>query len=682
MSSALKKSKAHIPQLEAVEKSSWEVLLGSFFYNCVVCFANIVVYIFFREVKVKGGFRVPKKGAAILVCAPHANQFVDGAIVMTQVKHLTNRNISSVIAESSYKQGFIGTLAKLSNSIPVPRAQDNLKPCEGTIYIEKENSTTIYGRGTQFTKLQVKGLLGLPQSAGNTTIEEIISDTELRISKPYKPGSKATTLLLEGTSFKFAEKISNDVTFQHVFNHLHSDGIIAIFPEGGSHDRPDLLPIKAGVAIMALGTAAADPNCKLQVIPTGLNYFHRNEFRSRSVLEFGDPIPITHEMGLEYKENPRGAVQKLLERISDELHNVTLTAPDYETLMVIQQVRRLYAGSVPLSLVIEMNRRLLVGYKHFKDDPRIIKLKNDVMDYNYKLDQLGLRDHQVEEAVRLNWFMSLVLLVQRIIMLSFYFLLSLPGTVLFAPIFIITDKYSKKKQKEALAKSVVKIKAVDVIASWKIIVATIAAPALYITYSVIGVFLTKQRYNDLNSVLLFIVIYLTLVMTTFSALKIGEIGMDIVKSLPPLFASLFGSQEELRKVKKIREKLTLDITEVVNTLAPAVFPNFNEYYKIEKKEEEGDDDETTGFVRRRKKRSDSEVSTTSSVSSVSSAGLSRVHSSGYFSDVSILGGGSVSDAESDVELEKENKNSTSIKLRNAMNDKIAKEKQELMIDKQ
>jgi glycerol-3-phosphate O-acyltransferase/dihydroxyacetone phosphate acyltransferase len=28
---------------------------------------------------------------------------------------------------------------------------------------------------------------------------------------------------------------------------------VDFFPEGGSHDRPDLLPIKAGISIMALG---------------------------------------------------------------------------------------------------------------------------------------------------------------------------------------------------------------------------------------------------------------------------------------------------------------------------------------------------------------------------------------------------------------------------------------------
>ncbi len=41
--------------------------------------------------------------------------------------------------------------------------------------------------------------------------------------------------------------------YEAVFQKLGQGGIVGIFPEGGSHDRPDLLPIKAGISIMALG---------------------------------------------------------------------------------------------------------------------------------------------------------------------------------------------------------------------------------------------------------------------------------------------------------------------------------------------------------------------------------------------------------------------------------------------
>jgi glycerol-3-phosphate O-acyltransferase/dihydroxyacetone phosphate acyltransferase len=38
-----------------------------------------------------------------------------------------------------------------------------------------------------------------------------------------------------------------------VYKLLGTGGGLAIFPEGGSTDKPELLPLKAGVCLMALG---------------------------------------------------------------------------------------------------------------------------------------------------------------------------------------------------------------------------------------------------------------------------------------------------------------------------------------------------------------------------------------------------------------------------------------------
>ena len=51
------------------------------------------------------------------------------------------------------------------------------------------------------------------------------------------------------------------------------------FLTGGSHDRPHLLPLKAGVTLMALGAMNKDSNCKITIIPCGLNYFQGFRFR-------------------------------------------------------------------------------------------------------------------------------------------------------------------------------------------------------------------------------------------------------------------------------------------------------------------------------------------------------------------------------------------------------------------
>lgn len=707
-----KKVSAHVPKLIDEKVSSPMRIIKAVFFELLILFCRIILYIFFREVRERNSFNVPKKGATIVVVAPHANQFVDGAIILSKIKSLTNRNTRAIIAESSYNDKIIGGFARVADSIPVARAQDNLKPAQGEVYCKGDDYKTLHGRGTKFTEFMVKGLIGLPSGGGNIDIEEIVSDTELVLRKPVK-SEKCKKLLQTGLTYKYAGKISNDDAFQHVFSALHNNGLITIFPEGGSHDRPDLLPIKAGFAIMALGAVAADPSCTVQIVPTGLNYFHRNKFRSRAVVEFGAPIKVTAEDGERYKENPRETVAKLLDEVTTALRSVIVTAPDFETLQVIQATRRLYTKKVPLSLVVEINRKLVIGYTRYKDDPRIIHLKKAVLDYNRDLYRLGLRDHQVELAFR-NRFQSFGVLSIRLIKIIILFSMAVPGTLLFAPIFILTHYYSKKKQKAALAKSVVKIKAVDIIATWKILTATIFAPSLYVTYSLTGIYLTK-KYNILNGSMyhpipLFIAIYLVLVLTTYSAFITGESGVDIVKSLPPLFNSVFGNRKRLTELRERREKLSLEITEVVNSLGPSVFPEFDQIardylrhggkaskeFKEHVQRKEAEEEQKQQQQQQQVKVEESEDDnglfsarsrSASSVSTISN-GLSRVNSDGNLSDVPILGEGgygyysSGNEDDSGLEFEAVDKGReksealASLKLRKALRERIDQQEHE------
>lgn len=109
--------------------------------------------------------------------------------------------------------------------------------------------------------------------------------------------------------------------------------------EGGSHDRTDLLPLKAGVAIMALGAMANDPSINVKIVPVGLSYFHAHRFRSRAVIEFGSAMDVPRELVDLFKRGgpqKREACSQVLNLIYEGLKTVTLRAPDYETLMVCQ----------------------------------------------------------------------------------------------------------------------------------------------------------------------------------------------------------------------------------------------------------------------------------------------------------------------------------------------------------
>ena len=86
---------------------------------------------------------------------------------------------------------------------------------------------------------------------------------------------------------------------------------------------------------MALGAMAADPNCNLKIVPCGMNYFNAHKFRSRAVVEFGTPLEVPPELVEEYKNGSRrDAVSQMLELVYNALVAVTVTSPDYDTLMV------------------------------------------------------------------------------------------------------------------------------------------------------------------------------------------------------------------------------------------------------------------------------------------------------------------------------------------------------------
>jgi len=86
---------------------------------------------------------------------------------------------------------------------------------------------------------------------------------------------------------------------------------------------------------MALGTVAEKPDCNLKIIPVGMNYFHAHKFRSRAVIEFGTPLDVPVERAQKFHgPGRREAIGDMLEEVREGLASVTVTTPDYDTLMV------------------------------------------------------------------------------------------------------------------------------------------------------------------------------------------------------------------------------------------------------------------------------------------------------------------------------------------------------------
>ena len=232
-------------------------------------------------------------------------------------------------------------------------------------------------------------------------------------------------------------------------------------------------------------------------------------------------------------------------------------------------------------MIVELNRRLVKGYAQHKDDPRIVNLKKSVNEYNKQLWLLGVRDHQVEYA-KFSIPKVVFTLIYRLGKLGVLAIGTLPGLVLFAPVFICSKIISIKKSREALAASTVKLQGRDVMATWKLLVALAFAPILYATYTILLTYWTHKNrvqgympeWVPLWMVVVFGVFFFPSI--TFAALRIGETGMDIVKSLRPLVLSLYPtSANTLQKLREKRTTLSHEVTEVINTLGPEMFPDFD-----------------------------------------------------------------------------------------------------------
>ena len=258
-------------------------------YDLMLWCMSILIDLFFREVHPRGSWRVPRRGPVLFVAAPHANQvfppktaatthiltslqFVDPLILMRVVRSEARRRIAFLIAEKSMRQRPIGNFARAAGAVPVGRAMDSTKPGKGMIYLPDPTNdpTLVGGVGTHFDReAEVGGLLVLPLFEGNAAsadILEIVGPEEIRLKKEFKGEAALKQLTgkgdvngghtidgmvmdgdgghFQGTKYKVAPKIDQTKVYDAVFQRLNDGGCVGIFPEGGSHDRTELLPLK------------------------------------------------------------------------------------------------------------------------------------------------------------------------------------------------------------------------------------------------------------------------------------------------------------------------------------------------------------------------------------------------------------------------------------------------------
>ena len=266
----------------------------------------------------------------------------------------------------------------------------------------------------------------------------------------------------------------NSKAFEKLYEVMESGNCMGVFPEGVSHTESQLTKLKTGAARIALAVAERG-NTDVTIVPCGLNYIHRHRFRSQVLLEFGTPIVVDKRWAAEYRNDGPGTVRKLTDHIANALLNVTLNAPDWNTLRFVQTVRRLYkpkTADLTPGQYVELNRRFVDSYVAVSDEPEMRTFRAEVENYQARLDMLGLKDHQLRNPVTPGRAFRKVLL--RSLTIIALLPLAIPGALLHLPVGWIAATVGERFSYE-----------MDDIATLKVFATILLLPMLYIAIAII-----------------------------------------------------------------------------------------------------------------------------------------------------------------------------------------------------
>jgi glycerol-3-phosphate O-acyltransferase/dihydroxyacetone phosphate acyltransferase len=223
----------------------------------------------------------------------------------------------------------------------------------------------------------------------------------------------------------------------------------------------------------------------------------------------------------------------------------------------------------------KINRNILKRYTQQKDQDHVIVLVGELLRYKQRLTSLHIRDRDINTNEQ-----SLLITCTKIAFeLCLLFLLvipTLPGLVLFIPVFLVAHKYADKKAVFLTSISSFRVKGRDTIATWRLLASLAVAPPLYGLYTMALVSGVRLYYQVLHAfttspilIMIFaLFVFVGLWMTTVISLFTSDLLMDTLSSLRRHILSISPSTIALRKLREQRASLKSKVIEFVNGTGP------------------------------------------------------------------------------------------------------------------
>jgi glycerol-3-phosphate O-acyltransferase/dihydroxyacetone phosphate acyltransferase len=131
--------------------------------------------------------------------------------------------------------------------------------------------------------------------------------------------------------------VRNASAFAASHDLLDHGGMVALFPEGISHDELSVQPLRTGAARIALEAGVDGGVEDVVTVAVGLTYDAKARFRSRALVRVAEPVGISGWADA-YRSDGHDAVRQLTKDLGDQLASVSPTYPSWSQ---VEQLSRL-----------------------------------------------------------------------------------------------------------------------------------------------------------------------------------------------------------------------------------------------------------------------------------------------------------------------------------------------------
>ncbi|KZT10657.1 uncharacterized protein LAESUDRAFT_734480 [Laetiporus sulphureus 93-53] len=348
---------------------------------------KFVLKIFYGTIVVENAHLIPPRGVPCIVCANHSNSLTDALLLVTAIPS-KRRNLLRLTAKSTQfgKKTFTSWLIESAGTVPIKRRKDF-------------------------------------------------------------PDGQA----------------DNSAVMVKLIEALEYGDAVCLFPEGMSRYHPTIAPLKTGVARLVSDTLSRnrdDPEFEICVLTCSITYMHRQHFRSDVLITFHPPMKFTPKSDPELLAPvDHGTIRALTTRFHQQISSGTFDAPSWDMIRSAKSAARIYAPlgtTMSLGDYVRVVRTFLEAFKlaerpvfenssdgdivnkddALREDEKIRRLASDLKEYQNQLSLWGVKDDRIRRPLPPHVIIYRICV--RLAWSIFLFSISLPGLLLWLPVFITT----------------------------------------------------------------------------------------------------------------------------------------------------------------------------------------------------------------------------------------------------